>query len=74
VDAERGDDHAPVEVRLSGTAASMPRALLVDETRRGMTTKGRSAVEKFSWRFHLPRVLVLGASGVFELAESPRLG
>jgi hypothetical protein len=69
VDAERGNDRAQVEVRLSGTAASMPPVLLVDETRKGIRTKGRSAVEKFSWRFRLPRVIVLGGSGAFELTE-----
>jgi hypothetical protein len=69
IDAERGNDRAQVEVRLSGTAASMPPALMVDETREGVRTKGRSAVEKYAWRFRLPQVIVLGASGAFELAE-----
>jgi hypothetical protein len=69
VDAERGKDRAQVEVRLSRTAASMPPGLLVDETREGIRTKGRSAIEKFSWRFILPRVIVLGSSGAFELTE-----
>ena len=53
-EAERGNDRARVEVRLSGTAASMPEALLPDETREGIRTKGRSAVDKFAWRFRLP--------------------
>jgi hypothetical protein len=69
VDAERDGQTARVEVRLSGTAAAMPQPLKVTETRRGIETKGRSAVEKFAWRFRLPRVIVLGSSGVFELTE-----
>ncbi len=69
VTAERNGDRAQVEVRLSGTAAAMPPALLPDETRKGISTDGRSAVEKFAWRFKLPRVIVLGSSGAFELAE-----
>jgi hypothetical protein len=67
--AERNGDVARVEVRLSGTAAAMPPAVLVDETREGIRTKGRSAIEKFAWRFRLPRVIVLGSSGAFELNE-----
>jgi hypothetical protein len=46
---------ARVEVRLSGTAAAMAPALLPTETREGILTQGRSAVEKFAWRFTLPR-------------------
>ena len=66
---ENEDDRARVEVRLSGTAASMPEALLPDETRRGIRTEGQSAVEKFAWRFRLPRIIVLGSSGAFENPE-----
>lgn len=69
IDAEREQEHARLEVRLSGTAAAMPQALLPDDTRKGIRTKGRSAVEAFGWRFRLPPVIVLGSSGVFELAE-----
>jgi hypothetical protein len=69
VDAERDGDRAHVEVRLSGTAASMPEMLLPDETRKGISTHGRSAVEKFAWRFKLPRVIVLGSGGAFELSD-----
>jgi hypothetical protein len=47
----------------------MASALLADETGEGIRTKGPSAVEKYAWRFRLPRVIVLGSSGAFELAE-----
>lgn len=70
IDAERGDERARVEVRLSGTAAAMDPEALPDETTQGIRTKGRSAINKFSWRFRLPRVIVLGSTGAFELSDS----
>ena len=68
VDASRNGDQARVEVRLSGTAAAM-QARLPDESKKAIRTRGKSAVEKFAYRFRLPRVLVVASHGVFELRE-----
>jgi hypothetical protein len=68
VDAQRDGDETRVEVRLSDTAAAM-RTSLPAEARRAIQTRGRSAVEKFAHRFRLPRVVVVGSHGVFELRQ-----
>jgi hypothetical protein len=69
VKAVREDQGAQVEVRLSGSAAAAGLDRLPPELGEAIQTKGKSAVEKFAWRFVLPRVLVLGTNGIFELSE-----
>lgn len=69
VDADRNGDSARVEVRLSGTLGA---TLASGRTPSGepadaVRTAGRSAVEKFSYRYRLPRVIVVGTQDVFEL-------
>jgi hypothetical protein len=67
VDASRNGDEARVEVRLSGSAAASRN--LPQEAQRAVQTRGKSAVEKYAFRFRLPRVVVVASTGVFELRE-----
>ena len=64
VQARRGRDEARVEVRLSGSAAAVSH--LPDEAAAAVRSHGRSAVEKFAFRYRLPRTIVVGTTGVFE--------
>lgn len=71
VDADRNGDMAKVEVRVSGSLAAQmqgPRTP-ASEAQEAFETDGRSAVEKFSYRYRLPRVVVVGTHGVSELRE-----
>jgi hypothetical protein len=45
------------------------RPLRVREGRQAVETLGRSAVEKYAFRFRLPRAVVGGSTGVFELRD-----
>jgi hypothetical protein len=63
VDAARDGETARVEVRLSGSAAAS--RTVAPESRQAIQTRGRSAVQKFARRLRLPRVIVVGSSGVF---------
>jgi hypothetical protein len=71
IDASRNGDSARVEVRVSGSLAASQRSSdrFPSDTRKALQTRGRSAVEKFASRYRLPRVIVVGTNGVFELQE-----
>lgn len=70
VDADRNGDVAKVEVRVSGSsAAQMQGSRTPPETKEAFQSSGRSAVEKFAYRYRLPRVIVVGTHGVSELRE-----
>jgi len=69
VEAARNGDVAKTEVRVSGSLAASSRTNLPADTRRALSTQGKAAVEKFSHRFRLPRVIVVGTTGVFELHQ-----
>jgi hypothetical protein len=66
VDAERNGETARTEVRLSGTASAIGVDRLNQEAQEAIATQGRSAAEKFAFRYALPRVIVIGSNGVFE--------
>lgn len=67
VDASRNGDDARVEVRVAGTVDALADHMsLPEESQRALHTSGRSAVEKFSYRYRLPRTLVVTTHGVFD--------
>lgn len=69
VAAKRNGDSTTSEVRVSATAAAVDPRTLPPESILALQTEGRSAVEKFAMRYRLPRVVVIGTQGVFELIE-----
>jgi hypothetical protein len=67
VDASRNGDSARVEVRVARTVDAVAHAAsLAEDSQRALATNGRSAVEKFSYRYRLPRTVVVTTQGVFE--------
>jgi hypothetical protein len=69
IDAERDGQAARVEVRVSGSLATLPHGSFPGDVARALKTEGRAAVEKFARRYRLPRVIVLGTHGIFELPQ-----
>lgn len=69
VKAVRNGDNATSEVRVSGTAAAVDPRTLPPESILALQTEGRTAIEKFAMRYRLPRVVVIGTQGVFEMIE-----
>lgn len=64
VTAQRDGEEAKVEVRISGSLAAS-RVRPTREAADAIRTKGRSAVEKYSRQFRLPRTIVISTHGVF---------
>jgi hypothetical protein len=69
VATRRNGDEATVEVRVSDSLAASTSLRVPEESRRAVETRGRSAVEKFAYRYRTPHVVVVGTKGVFELAS-----
>ena len=64
VTAQRDGEEAKVEVRISGSLAAS-RARPPREAAEAIRTRGRSAVEKYSRQFRLPKTIVISTHGVF---------
>lgn len=64
VTARRDGEEAKVEVRISGSLAASRGRVPRDAT-EAIQTQGRSAVEKFSRQFRLPKAIVISTHGVF---------
>jgi hypothetical protein len=64
ITAQRDGEEAKVEVRISGSLAAS-QARLPREASEAIRTQGRSAVEKYSRQFRLPKTIVISTHGVF---------